>query len=114
VILEAIDLFGLAGVAENADAGERCQSWALHQPWLREPLASNSLARLREPWLPSPTRWVPWAQGVAGSKVETPLREGERELDVLPPESERERCAPLQRNPNEGEHEPIWLPGGAL
>ena len=41
----------------------------------------------------------PWAQGVSGSEVEMPPREGERELDVLPPE---------------GEHQPIWLPGGAL
>jgi len=114
MILEAIGLFGLAGMAENVDTEQCCQSWALHQPWPREPLALSSLARLREPWLPSPTRWVPWAQGVAGSKVGTPPREGEQELDVVLPEGERERCATPQHNPNEGKHEPIWLPGGAL
>jgi len=58
--------------------------------------------------------WVPWAQGVAGSKVKMPPQGGERELDVVPPEGERECCATPQHNPNEGKHEPIWLPGGAL
>ncbi len=33
---------------------------------------------------------------------------------MLPPEGERERCVTPQRNLNEGEHEPTWLPGGAL
>jgi len=85
VILEAIELFRLAGMAENVDAGEvepwalthtnereHCQLWALHQHCPREPLASDLLARLREPWLPSPTHWVPWVQGVAGREVEMP------------------------------------------
>jgi hypothetical protein len=42
------------------------------------------------------------------------LYEGERELDVLPPEGERECRATPQHNSNEGEDESVWLPGGAL
>ena len=37
--------------------GEHCRSWALHQPWPKEPLASDLLARLRQPPPLSPRRW---------------------------------------------------------
>ena len=67
------------------------------QPWPGELPASDPLARLREPWPPSPTRWCPGCR----CKVETPLQEGECEccttvtLAVTP-----------QRNPSKGEHGP--------
>jgi len=39
------------------------------------------------------------------------MRKGEREhAKALPPEGERKRGATPQDNPNEGDHEPSWLP----
>jgi len=39
--------------------GERCQSQVLQQPWLKEPLASDLLARLRQPVPLGLRRWSP-------------------------------------------------------
>src|SRR5712691_10623946 len=43
----------------RTNEGERCRSRALHQPWPREPLASNLLARLKGPSPLSSRRWCP-------------------------------------------------------
>ena len=69
---EVIDPFGLAATAENADAekveipgfdaykrGERCPSWALHQPRPRAPPASNLLAGPKKPSPLSPRHRCP-------------------------------------------------------
>src|SRR6266581_6806135 len=43
----------------RTNEGGRCRSWALHQPWPREPPASNRLARLKKPPPLSTRRWCP-------------------------------------------------------
>ncbi len=48
-----------ARAVTRTNEGERCQSWALHQPWPRVPPASNSLARLKEPSPLRPRHWCP-------------------------------------------------------
>jgi hypothetical protein len=56
-------------VSTCMDPGERCRSRAPHKPRPRKPLASNSLARLKEPSPQSPRRWLSWAQEVAAGEV---------------------------------------------
>ena len=63
------------------------------QPWLREPLASNSPARLRA------MAAKPDVLGALGTRCGS---------------EQSQDATTLQRNPNEGEHEPTWLPGGVL
>src|SRR5712691_7828748 len=99
--------------------GECSQSWVLHLPWLREPLVSNLLARLKEP-SPLSSRCWPWAQGVADRQVkrllqegkrvhelppEVLLQKGERKPQVLPPKGGRNHDMKLQGSPNEGKRE---------
>ena len=53
---------------------ERCRSCALHLPWLRVPLASDSLVRLREPWPLSPRRWLPGCEADQARSREVAVR----------------------------------------
>jgi len=86
---EIIDPFEVACAAENADAEEVEPPGfdaykrggvlqAQHQPWPKEPPASNPLARLREPWPLGPRHWHPRRKGKPGAKSRCP-REKARE-----------------------------------
>ena len=77
------------GVLMQRNEGEPCRLWTLHQPWLRELLASSLQAGLRETPPLGPRR-EPEAYHKTGRRRETPQQgEASREAETPPQEGTR-------------------------
>ena len=74
----------------RTNKGEWCQSRVLHQPWPKEPPASDPLARLRQPAPLGPRRWSPGrktkscaaTRGATGGRARTQHKRGRSQAQL--------------------------------